>query len=45
VLMGLTAEVTMRTYHESSRAPTYVVREVYESGDSVGPAVLRAGNA
>jgi glycosyltransferase involved in cell wall biosynthesis len=44
VLMGLTAEVTMRTYHESARAPTYVVREVYQAGDSVGPAVLRAGN-
>jgi glycosyltransferase involved in cell wall biosynthesis len=41
VLMGLTAEVTMRTYHESARAPTYVVREVYQAGDSVGPAVLR----
>jgi glycosyltransferase involved in cell wall biosynthesis len=42
ILMGLTAEVTMRTYHESSRAPTYVVREVYQGGDSVKPqSVLR----
>jgi glycosyltransferase involved in cell wall biosynthesis len=41
ILMGLTAEVTMRTYHESSRAPTYVVREVYEAGSAAAPAVLR----
>ena len=30
VLMGLLAEVMMRTYYESSRAPTYLVREVYQ---------------
>jgi glycosyltransferase involved in cell wall biosynthesis len=30
ILMGLLAEVTMRTYYESQRAATYVVREVYE---------------
>jgi hypothetical protein len=42
VLMGLTAEVTMRTYHESARAPTYVVREVYQAGDTVKPAALSA---
>jgi glycosyltransferase involved in cell wall biosynthesis len=42
LLMGLTAEVTMRTYHESARAPTYVVREVYQAGDTVKPQVLSA---
>jgi glycosyltransferase involved in cell wall biosynthesis len=41
ILMGLTAEVQARTYHESSRAPTYLVRERYERGDVVGPAVVR----
>ena len=41
ILMGLIAEVTMRTYHESSRAPTYLVREVYQSG-AAAPAVLSA---
>jgi glycosyltransferase involved in cell wall biosynthesis len=41
LLMGLLAEVTMRTYHESARAPTYVVREVYQGGAAVGPSVLR----
>ncbi len=32
VLMGLLAEVTMRTYYESSRAATYVIREYYRQG-------------
>jgi glycosyltransferase involved in cell wall biosynthesis len=35
ILLGLLAEVTMRTYHESSRAPTYLVRETIRDGDSV----------
>jgi len=35
ILMGLLAEVTMRTYHESSRAPTYIVRETYRDGEVV----------
>jgi glycosyltransferase involved in cell wall biosynthesis len=35
ILMGLLAEVTMRTYHESSRAPTYLVRETYREGEIV----------
>jgi glycosyltransferase involved in cell wall biosynthesis len=35
VLMGLLAEVTMRTYYESQRAPTYLVREVYRDGGVV----------
>jgi glycosyltransferase involved in cell wall biosynthesis len=42
ILMGLLAEVTMRTYYESARAATYVVREVYQGGDAVGPSVLSA---
>jgi hypothetical protein len=37
VLMGLLAEVTMRTYYESSRALTYVVRETYEAGEVAPP--------
>jgi glycosyltransferase involved in cell wall biosynthesis len=35
VLMGLLAEVVMRTYYESSRATTYLVRELYRDGDLV----------
>jgi glycosyltransferase involved in cell wall biosynthesis len=35
ILMGLLAEVNMRTYHESSRAPTYLVRETYKNGEVV----------
>ena len=32
VLMGLLAEMVMRTYYESSRVRTYVVRERYRNG-------------
>ena len=35
VLMGLLAEMSMRTYHESSQKPTYIVRETYRGGDVV----------
>lgn len=38
VLMGLLAEVVMRTYYESSSRPTYLVRETYRDGDIVRPA-------
>jgi glucose-6-phosphate isomerase len=38
VLMGLLAEVVMRTYYESSRATTYLVRETYRDGDLVRTA-------
>ncbi len=31
ILMGLLAELVIRTYHESQTKPTYVVREVIES--------------
>ena len=40
ILMGLMAEVTMRTYYESQRAATYVVREVYQGGDVVRPSLV-----
>ncbi len=30
ILMGLLAELSIRTYHESQKKPTYVVREVIE---------------
>ncbi len=33
ILMGLLAELLVRTYHESQNRPTYVVREILESGD------------
>ena len=32
ILMGLLAELVMRTYHESQSKPTYVVRDVREGG-------------
>ena len=38
VLMGLLAEVVMRTYYESSNARTYLVRETYRDGDVVRTA-------
>jgi len=40
ILMGVLAEVTMRTYHEASNVPTYLVREVYREGRSEPPAEL-----
>jgi hypothetical protein len=40
ILMGLLAEVTMRTYYESQRAATYIVREEYRGGDVVRPQVV-----
>jgi len=37
ILMGLLAELLVRTYHESQNRPTYVIREVLESaGDDCG---------
>ena len=36
ILMGLLAELLVRTYHESQNRPTYVIREVLESSDSSG---------
>jgi len=36
ILMGLLAELLVRTYHESQNRPTYVVREVLESSDKHG---------
>jgi glycosyltransferase involved in cell wall biosynthesis len=38
ILMGVLAEVTMRTYHEASHVPTYLVREVYRDGRRETPA-------
>jgi glycosyltransferase involved in cell wall biosynthesis len=40
ILMGVLAEVTMRTYHEASNVPTYLVREVFRDGHSEPPAEL-----
>jgi hypothetical protein len=33
ILMGLLAELLVRTYHESQNRPTYVIKEVLESSD------------
>ncbi len=33
ILMGLLAELQVRTYHESQNRPTYVIREILESQD------------
>ncbi|MFH1370131.1 MAG: glycosyltransferase family 2 protein [Planctomycetota bacterium] len=34
ILMGLLAEMLVRTYHESQNRPTYVIREILESSDT-----------
>lgn len=36
VLMGLLAEIMVRTYHESQNRPTYAIREVLEAPDRPG---------
>jgi len=36
VLMGLLAELLVRTYHESQNRPTYAIREIIESPGDVG---------
>jgi len=38
ILMGLVAELVIRTYHESQHKPTYVVREVIERAHHKQPA-------
>jgi glycosyltransferase involved in cell wall biosynthesis len=46
ILMGLLAEITMRTYYESSQTATYVVREIYRRGEvSEGPAARPVANS
>jgi glycosyltransferase involved in cell wall biosynthesis len=36
ILMGLLAELLIRTYHESQNRPTYVIREILESSEQAG---------
>ena len=36
ILMGLLAELLVRTYHESQNRPTYVIKEILESSDTTG---------
>jgi len=36
ILMGLLAELLVRTYHESQNRPTYVIKEILEAGDRQG---------
>ena len=38
ILMGLLAELSIRTYHESQARPTYVVREIIEKAPHKQPA-------
>jgi hypothetical protein len=38
ILMGLLAELVIRTYHESQSKPTYVVREIIERTPRRQPA-------
>jgi glycosyltransferase involved in cell wall biosynthesis len=35
ILMGLLAEMTMRTYYEASQTATYVIREICSGGETV----------
>jgi glycosyltransferase involved in cell wall biosynthesis len=51
ILMGLMAELLVRTYHESQNRPTYVIKEVLESSDcglkkagKAGPPPAPGGN-
>ena len=36
ILMGLLAELLVRTYHESQNRPTYVIREILETAGAAG---------
>jgi len=36
ILMGLLAEMLVRTYHESQNRPTYVIKEILENNGDVG---------
>lgn len=36
ILMGLLAELLVRTYHESQNRPTYVIKEILESSEEAG---------
>jgi len=36
ILMGLLAELMVRTYHESQNRPTYVIKEILQSADKTG---------
>jgi glycosyltransferase involved in cell wall biosynthesis len=38
ILMGLLAEMLVRTYHESQNRPTYVIKEILESPEAGGEA-------
>jgi len=38
ILMGLLAEILVRTYHESQNRPTYVIKEILESHEPGGEA-------
>lgn len=39
ILMGLLAELLVRTYHESQNRPTYVIKEVLETPDRHGDRI------
>jgi glycosyltransferase involved in cell wall biosynthesis len=46
ILMGLIAELLVRTYHESQQKPTYTLRRVLrrEAGAGVSPPTLESGD-
>jgi hypothetical protein len=44
ILMGLLAEMTMRTYYEASRTATYVVREICTGNEAARVLDARAPN-
>ena len=36
ILMGLLAELLVRTYHESQNRPTYIIKDILESHEATG---------
>jgi glycosyltransferase involved in cell wall biosynthesis len=44
ILLGVLAEITMRTYHEASHVSTYLVRETYAGGRASPPPRTPAGH-
>jgi len=40
ILMGLLAELLVRTYHESQNRPTYTIKEIHESGPDRSGSLL-----
>ncbi len=43
ILLGLIAELLVRTYHESQQKPTYTVRKVVRNGEAAGRPISQLG--